>query len=220
MMYQPPHFKQPDPALAALLMREHPLALLISTDAEGEPFCTPLPLVLTNPQADPLAAPWVLLGHVARPNPHRALLQPAADGSLAKATVLFTGPHAYMSPQVYAPVRERVPTWSYLLVQLRVQVRVLQGLPARDAMLKQLIAEHEPDYAEQWKSLSEAVQTPLLNGIEAFELHVTAWHAKFKLNQHRKEAHAPMHAAYAQGTPAEQALALWMQRLGMVPPEA
>jgi len=37
-----------------------------------------------------------------------------------------------------------------------------------------------------------------------------------KLNQHRPEAHAAMHAAYAAGRDQEQALAMWMKRLGMV----
>jgi transcriptional regulator len=32
----------------------------------------------------------------------------------------------------------------------------------------------------------------------------------------RLESHAAMHAAYAQGGEQEQALAQWMQRLGMV----
>jgi transcriptional regulator len=37
-----------------------------------------------------------------------------------------------------------------------------------------------------------------------------------KLNQHRPEAHAAMHAAYAQGSANEQALARWMMDLGLV----
>jgi transcriptional regulator len=39
---------------------------------------------------------------------------------------------------------------------------------------------------------------------------------KVKINQHRPESHAAMHAAYAQGGEQEKALAKWMQRLGMV----
>ena len=50
----------------------------------------------------------------------------------------------------------------------------------------------------------------------AFELEVTELKCKVKLNQHRPESHAKMHAAYAQGKDAEQQLAAWMQRLGLV----
>jgi transcriptional regulator len=56
----------------------------------------------------------------------------------------------------------------------------------------------------------------MMNGIVAFELKILSLQTKVKINQHRPESHAAMHAAYAQGGEQEQALAQWMQRLGMV----
>ena len=50
---------------------------------------------------------------------------------------------------------------------------------------------------------------------QAFRLEVTSIQCKLKLNQHRPEAHAAMREAYRQGTPAEQALGRWMDRLEM-----
>jgi len=38
-----------------------------------------------------------------------------------------------------------------------------------------------------------------------------------KLNQHRPDSHAAMHAVYAQGPSDHQALARWMKDLGLVP---
>ena len=61
----------------------------------------------------------------------------------------------------------------------------------------------------------EEFQSKMLAGIVAFEIDVTKLDSKFKLNQHRKEAHAAMKERYAAGSPAEQALAVWMQRLGL-----
>jgi len=55
----------------------------------------------------------------------------------------------------------------------------------------------------------------MLNGIVGFELKVTALQCKVKINQHRRESHAGMRAMYGAGTPDEQALAAWMDRLGM-----
>jgi transcriptional regulator len=55
----------------------------------------------------------------------------------------------------------------------------------------------------------------MLAGIVAFELQVTDWQCKLKLNQHRPEAHAAMHQAYAMGNENEQALADWMMKLGL-----
>ena len=82
---------------------------------------------------------------------------------------------------------------------------------------KALIGDHEPAYADQWRALDGDYARRMLAGIVAFELRVTDLQCALKLNQHRKEAHAAMHAAYRKGGAQAQALAGWMQRLGMVP---
>lgn len=203
-MYLPSQFKSEDRQLASSLMRAYPLASLISNDDDGHPFLTHLPLHLQE-QGDN----FVLLGHVARGNPHWRYLQ-------ARPRVLasFLGPHAYMSPIVY-PDLQRVPTWNYLAVNCTAQASMLEGDQAKDALLKQLIADHEPAYAEQWRSLGEEFAHKMLAGIVAFELRVTDWQCKLKLNQHRPEAHAAMLETYANGNENERALASWMTRMGL-----
>ncbi|MFZ9296769.1 MAG: FMN-binding negative transcriptional regulator [Hylemonella sp.] len=203
-MYLPSQFKSEDRQLASSLMRAYPLASLISNDDDGHPFLTHLPLHLQE-QGDN----FVLLGHVARGNPHWRYLQ-------ARPRVLasFLGPHAYMSPRVY-PDLQRVPTWNYLAVNCTAQASIMEGDQAKDALLKQLIADHEPAYAEQWRSLGEEFAHKMLAGIVAFELRVTDWQCKLKLNQHRPEAHAAMLETYANGNENERALASWMTRMGL-----
>ena len=203
-MYLPSHFDHPQHASA--ILREHPLASLVSVDDSGFPFVTHLPLKLIEEAGQPVA----LLGHCARANPHAGFLQ-----ARPQALVTCMGPQAYMSPAVY-PDLQRVPTWTYLAVHARVQARILEGEEAKDALLKQLIAEHEPAYAAQWRGLPESYTHGMMNGIVAFELKILSLQTKVKINQHRPESHAAMHAAYAQGGEQEQALAQWMQRLGMV----
>lgn len=206
-MYIPPQFKAKDEAHALALMRAHPFANLISTDDDGFPFVTHLPLHLKQQDGH-----HVLLGHCAKPNPHGRYLQ-----SRPQALVTFMGPHAYMSPKVY-PDLTRVPTWNYLAVQAKVEAKLVDEPHAKDRLLKQLIANHEASYATQWRGLAEDYQQKMLNGIVAFELRIMDLQCKLKLNQHRPESHAALHAAYAQGTPDEQALARWMVTLGMVAP--
>jgi transcriptional regulator len=207
-MYLPPQFRSEDRALALALMRDHPFASLISNDDEGLPYVTHLPLhAPPNPGTD--GEELRLLGHVAKPNPHWRYLQ-----ARPRALVTFLGPHAYMSPQAY-PDAQRVPTWNYLAVHCTVEATLIEDAEAKDALLKQLIGDHEPAYAAQWRGLGEDFQRKMLNGIVAFELRVTALQCKLKLNQHRPEAHAAMRAAYAAGSPDEQALAVWMDRLGL-----
>jgi transcriptional regulator len=202
-MYQPPQFKG-QAEQAVQLMESHPFASLISVDDAGLPYVTHLPLHLEQ-RGDQ----FVLLGHVAKPNPHWRYLQ-----ARPQAVVTFLGPHAYLSPKVY-PDLARVPTWNYLAVHCTVQARLIDDPQAKDGLLKKLIGDHEPPYAEQWRGLGEEFAHKMLAGIVAFELQVTDLQCKLKLNQHRTEAHAAMKAMYAAGTPDEQALAGWMDRLGM-----
>lgn len=214
-MYLPPQFDAKDRLAAVDLMREHPFASLISSDDDGLPFVTHLPLVLDDRGDQGL----VLLGHCARPNPHWRFLL-----ARPRAVVSFLGPHAYLSPSVY-PDLARVPTWNYLAVDCTVETRLIEDAASKDMLLKRLIAEHEPAYALQWRGLDPDFQTKLLGGIVAFELDIVALQCKLKLNQHRKEAHAAMRSMYEQGSPDERALARWMTRLGMgleaqVPPVA
>ena len=206
-MYLPPHFRCTDSAHAHALMRAHPLASLVSTDDGGFPWVTHLPLHLQEGADGTL----VLLGHCARANPHWRYLQ-----ARPKALVTFMGPHAYLSPKVY-PDLARVPSWNYLAVHCRVQATLVKLPEDNDALLKALIGDHEPPYADQWRALGKDYAHKMLAGIVAFELHVTDVQCALKLNQHRKEAHAAMHAAYVQGDMQAQALASWMQTLGMVP---
>ena len=207
-MYQPPQFKgQADQA--AQLIQSHPFASLISVDDAGLPYVTHLPLHLEPRPVGDGEAGFVLLGHVAKPNPHWRYLQ-----ARPQAVVTFLGPHAYMSPKVY-PDLARVPTWNYLAVHCTVQATLIEDPSAKDALLKKLIGDHEPPYADQWRALGEEFAHKMLAGIVAFELRVTELQCKIKLNQHRKESHAAMKAAYAAGSPDEQALARWMDQLGL-----
>ncbi|MEO7393242.1 MAG: FMN-binding negative transcriptional regulator [Ramlibacter sp.] len=203
-MYQPPHFKSLDRAQAARLMREHPFASLISNDDAGLPFITHLPLHLEDRDSE-----FVLLGHCARANPHWKYL-----AARPTAVVTFLGPHAFQSPKIY-PDLARVPSWNYLAVHCTVTATLIDDALAKDRLLKKLIGDHEPPYAEQWRGLDEDFAHKMLAGIMAFELKVTDLQCKLKLNQHRPESHVAMKAIYAAGNEQERELAHWMDSLGM-----
>jgi transcriptional regulator len=200
-MYQPPQFKSNDRAVAAEIVRAHPFASLVSVDDTGFPFVTHLPLHLKE-EGDA----WVLLGHCAKPNPHWRYL-----AERPPALVTFLGPHAYLSPRVY-PDLQRVPSWNYLAVHCRVEATLIEDAPGKDALLKKLIGDHEPPYAQQWRDLGEGYQHKMLAGIVGFELRVTALECKLKLNQHRPESHTALKAAYAAGNDDARELAAWMDK--------
>ena len=205
-MYLPKQFNHPEYARSIIL--ENPFASLVSNDDEGFPFISHIPIKLMPHATD--AQRDMLLGHVAKGNPHSGFLY-----KRPQVLLTFMGPQAYMSPAVY-PDLIRVPTWSYVAVHVKAEARILEGEEAKDALLKQLIADHEPAYAQQWRGLPETYTHPMMNAIVAFEMKLLEVQTKVKLNQHRPESHAAMHAAYNSGNESEKALALWMCRLGMV----
>lgn len=227
-MYLPPQFNSPHIAHARELMQSHPFASLISVGPDGAPFVTHLPLQL---EIDANGEDLRLLGHIAKPNPHRALLQAKDDATnegneaaqggparptRAKALVTFMGPQAYMTPRVY-PDLVRVPTWNYLAVHCQVEVHLIEDAEGKDRLLKKLIGVHDPAYVQQWIELGPEYQHKMLAGILGFELKVTGLQCKLKLNQHRPESHSKMRSAYAAGGENEQALGRWMDKLGLNP---
>ena len=201
-MYLPPQFKAEGRALAFELMRSHPFAQLISIDDDGLPYVTPLPLhTLQN------GAQTVLLGHCAKANPHWRYL-----AARPQAVVTFLGPHAYMTPRVY-PDLARVPTWNYVMVHGTVEAKIVEHFDDKDRLLKHLIADHDPAYADQWRGLGDDYQQKMMAGIVAFELKVLTLQCKIKVNQHRPEAREAMRAAYINGNDHERALAGWMDKV-------
>ena len=207
-MYLPAAHASQDTVLAERIVRAQPLASLITTDDAGAPEVSHLPMLLTVGEQ----GAWTLRAHMARANPQwRHLL------ARPQALVTFLGPNAYLSPTVY-PDRERVPSWNYVAVHCRVQARLIEpdDAAAKDRLLKALIGEHEPAYAAQWRGLDEGFQQRMLAAIVAFELDVQSWQCAIKLNRHRPESHAALHARYAGGNADEQALARWMRELGLV----
>ena len=205
-MYLPKAFSHPEHA--ARLMQAYPFATLVSQGKDGWPMATPLPLHWSKEGGEH----GTLWGHVALGNPHGALLR-----ANPQALAIFHGPHAYMSPSVY-PDTERVPTWSYVMLQARVRAEMIDDLQAKDALLKRIIGDHEPAYAQQWRGLSEAYASDMLKRIIAFRLHIEQLDSKIKLNQHRPESHQQMAAQLALGGEHERALRDWMIELGMVKP--
>lgn len=98
-MYLPKHFTSTDLAHALRLAAEHPLALLVGPDAQGQSFGSHLPLV-----AEPAAWGFHLEGHMARANPHWGWLQRQTS-----LLAVFSGPSAYVSPSHYDSL-QNVPT--------------------------------------------------------------------------------------------------------------
>ena len=203
-VYLPAHFKSNDFALALKLMHDHPLALVLGPDAQGQTFGSHLPLIVV-PDENGL----VLEGHMARANPHWGWL--SQQQSLL---AVFSGPSAYVSPSHYDSV-QNVPTWNYAALHAYGDIELIDGQADKDALLKRLIGRFEPEYAEQWRGLSEDYQRKLLGAIVGFHIRVTRWELKLKMSQNRAATErARIRESLAGSEHAEDRVtAAWMARL-------
>ena len=201
-MYLPADNRIEDPAVLRTFMREHPLALLVSV-VDDEPFATPVPVTVCDGEGG-----LIVRGHLARANPQANVL----DG--ATALVVFDGPHAYVSPRHY-DAAESVPTWNYVTVHATGTARALpsEDVPAHEALLAELIAEHEPSYQRRWDAMPERFRTRMLRGIVGFEVEVARLEGKAKLSQNKREGERRRIAAALAGSSdaAARAVGRWME---------
>jgi transcriptional regulator len=204
MLYQPPHFAVDDRLTLLALLREFPLATLVSAGS-GEPSFTHLPL-----EVDETAADLRLLGHVARANPH---WKQWSEG--ATVTAIFRGPDAYVSPRWYS-TREAVPTWNYIVVHAVGRIAITHDSDAKERILKALIDRHDPGYRAQWDELGDEFREKMRRGIVGLTVEVERLEGKFKLSQNRPaQDQQKVLAETATKDNGGRSLAAWMQRLGI-----
>lgn len=184
------------------LVAEFPLAWVCGGGA-GEVEASLLPLV---GQYDADGALVELIGHLARANPLYNALR--ADG---RATILFSGPQAYVSPEYVGDTagnpRNWAPTWNY--VQARIGADVGFDDALTEPALDLLIDAMERHRAAPWEPTELGSRyRGMLRHIVGFRARVTSVSARFKLGQdERPETFRAIMAALP-----HPALARWMER--------
>ncbi|MBC7484394.1 MAG: FMN-binding negative transcriptional regulator [Rhizobacter sp.] len=184
-MYLPPHFEEKRPELLHGLLLAHPLGLLVTHDGGGELQANAVPFVL---DADPAGGPGILRAHVARANP---LWREA--GRDRPSLVVFQGPQAYVSPSFYPAKAEHgkvVPTWNYIIVQARGELRAIEDAAWLHAFVTRLTDTHEAKRSQPWavSDAPEAYVASMLGAIVGIEIVMTALTGKWKVIQNRPAA--------------------------------
>lgn len=100
--------------------------------------------------------------------------------------VIFSEPHAYISPQHYEK-ELNVPTWNYISVHAYGQARLITETEQAFAVLEKTIDTYESAYRQQWEQLPDDFKQKMVKGIVAFEIQVQDLQAKKKLSQNRSE---------------------------------
>jgi transcriptional regulator len=202
-MYTPKFNQIDDRGLLIEAMRAYSFAILFGPALDSTPVATHLPLVVHD-----AGEHGVIEGHFARANPHWKSL--AGQQTL----VVFSGPHSYVSPTFYEDPLS-VPTWNYIAIHACGSLELIEGEAEKDALLKNLIALHEPAFADRWREMPERFRSGMLRGITGFRIPITRIEGKFKISQNRApQERINVHGAHAAGSPDQQALAQWMERLG------
>lgn len=212
-MYMPPAFRLDDRAAALELMRAHPFAVLVAATGPGAVEITHLP-VLVDVDGDTLS----LRGHVAKANPMARLIAGSTEATPVRATAVFSGPQAYVSPDWYE-TENQVPTWNYLAVHASGALEHIADPAAFEALLADLSAAHEAVLAPKrpWtmdKMLPGTVGR-MMKGITGFRMTVDLLEAKAKLSQNKNAVdHGGVVAALdALARPDTVATAAWMRRM-------
>jgi transcriptional regulator len=187
-MYVPEPFAERELPALHELVRARPFALLTSARPGEAPIATHLPLLLDEKSGEQ----GVLIGHVARANPHWRHF----DGE-TPALAVFQGPHAYVSARWYGSTKQ-VPTWNYLAVHATGRPHLVTDTTRVFALLRELMSQNERGLPEAARGIGkgarELADIPfahldrLTRAIVAFELPIERLEGKRKLSQNKKPA--------------------------------
>ncbi|HWE84578.1 MAG TPA: FMN-binding negative transcriptional regulator [Terracidiphilus sp.] len=204
-MYLPKFNRVDDRAVLLEAMRRYSFAILFGpggAEPAGEMRATHLPLLVKDEGEHGL-----LEGHFARANTHWAGL------SGRETLVVFPGPHSYVSPRNYVEELS-VPTWNYVAIHAYGTLELIEGDEDKRRLVEELVAQHEPAYADRWRAMPEGYRRTMLAGIMGFRIPIARIEGKFKLSQNRKpEEQRNVRATQAAGSDDERELARWMDKL-------
>lgn len=200
-MYIPSFNRASDDDEVLDFMRRYAFATIV-TAKDGMPTATHLPFSVEKRGED-----LFLTSHFARANPQWK------DLETHKALVIFSEPHAYISPQHYDHTTN-VPTWNYISLHAYGDGRLLTDPSEATRVLEGMIDTYEAGYRSQWDALPEDYRMKMLKGIVAFEVKVSDLQAKKKLSQNRSDTERDriIDALASSSDKNESTIAAYMER--------
>ena len=121
---------------------------------------------------------------------HLAKANPQIDAMRGQVTVVFHGPHQYISPNWYQ-AKTAVPTWNFAIVHATGSPRRIDDDDAVAAGLRRLVMRNEGEYGGGGSWDLDQLPADQLKGmrgrIVAYEMAIERVEAKFKLGQERSQ---------------------------------
>lgn len=176
MIYTPSHFNIEDKNKVFDFICNNSFATLISSESGSVSNISKVPLMLKEVEGK-----LHLEGHFARLNPHWKYLE-----SNPNVTVIFDGPHDYISPSWYQNTSKEVPTWNYSTVIVEGNAEVIDS----QAWLLESVMEFSEKFEKDksWKdSADKEYLSNLSRGIVGIKVQIEKIHSKFKLSQNKDE---------------------------------
>jgi transcriptional regulator len=203
-IYTPRSFVADGSDAVARLISEYPFATLV-TPGNPEAFVSHVPLQHRASHG----AKEILLGHMARANPHWQHF------GAAVSIAIIHGPHAYVSPSWYAEPASAVPTWNYAVVHVHGHIELMADVAETRALLEEMIGRYEKGRARPWRlQLEGRALAATLDAIVGFRLVIERVDAKLKLSQNRniEDRERVIAALHTEGYADAAASAEWMER--------
>jgi transcriptional regulator len=182
-MYLPSHFEETRIEVLHELVRQYPLASLVTLGADGL-NANHLPFEL-----DAAPAPYgTLRGHVARANP--VWRDHSRD---TEALVIFHGPQVYISPSWYETKQqtgEVVPTYNYAVVHAYGPMQIVEDRAWLLGLVTRLTDRFEDGRPAPWQ-VSDAPRLFIdkqLGAIVGIEIVISKLFGKWKASQNRPAA--------------------------------
>lgn len=175
-MYLPKHFHVADQDSLFKLISNYPFATVISYPSDAPSFINHFPLIREDDK---------LIGHMSRHNPQWMQFEKNPE-----CTLVFHGPHAYISPSWYRSGRD-VPTWNYAVAHLQGTIEVIHDFKSQVKIIKAMSDVFENSFENPWRfSLPDDLknEAALTAAIVSFRFTIKSSEAKFKLSQNRGEA--------------------------------
>jgi transcriptional regulator len=167
-MYIPSFNTFPDKQEVISFMQKYSFGTIV-TAVDNLPVATHLPFLIDQ-KDDQI----IISSHFAKANPQ------SKDILNSDILVIFTEPHAYISPKNYEK-DANVPTWNYIAVHAYGKARVLQTEQEHLDLLERTIKNYEAEYYNQWMQLPNEYRSKMIKGITGFEIVVTDLQAKVSL---------------------------------------
>ena len=171
-MYPPEYYLESDKEKIFRVIETCSFATVISR-TEDDIIVTQLPLILNRQRGEF----GFLVGHMDRNNPHTRYLKSE------KVFVIFHGPNAYISPNVYES--SQLPTWNSISVHIKGAARITESTEAvRDSMIKMVSFLEQGENPFVLGKDNQKMQS-LLGYVVGFEIEIMEMIGRFKLSQNK-----------------------------------